>query len=493
MGKKFLIGLVLVMTTIIVVLVALIMSFDLNKYKPVIEKKVYEATGKELKINGKIGLSLSPFGISINDIVVKNPKGFSQNNMFEMKKAAVSLELKPLLNKQVKVKYVKLIDINLLVEKNKKGILNLSVTKKDNKTKKIEKEAKPNKEKVKLPQVNVNKVLVENVNIIYDDRQGGVKAKIDGLNLSVNDISFKDNKDILKAIALKGLLTINDIKYDRYVLKDISANFKFKDKIATIDPMKLTTFGSQAVGKLIYNMQKKEPRIYIQEHIAKFDLKEISKEFIKYKNISLEGFVKTDMKLSMVGTNPKLIKRTLSGSVYVDGKDFGIRGVDLNQILQSYDKIKKVNKKNIGSFLLDAASSKGGVISGIGEGKTTAVKRLVIDAPIKRGVAVLKDVALSTGKYRIAVKGKLDLYGEKFLGVTVAFLDKKGCAKISQKIQGTFFKPIIKLDTSTLTSGVVQGAVKSLLGSFGNMIPGATSATKKKTTKCKVFYNGVVK
>jgi len=489
--KKLLFGLIIVMTTVIVVLVVLIMTFDLNKYKPAIEKKVYEATGKELKINGDIGLSFSPFGISINDIVIKNPKGFSNTDMFRMKKAAISLQLAALLNKRVKVNYVKFIDIDLLVEKNRQGLLNLSVskTKEQKKVEKVEKAE--SKTQVKLPPINVDKVLVENVNIVYNDIKSKVKAKVDGLNLTVNDISFNDNKDILKAIALKGLLTINDIKYDRYVLKNISADFKFKDKIATIDPMKLTTFGSQAVGKLIYNMQGKKPKIYIQEHIAKFDLKEISKEFIKYKNISLVGFVKTDAKLSMVGTDPKEIKRSLSGKVYVEGNDFGIKGVDLNQMLSSYDKVKNLNKKNIGSFLTSAATTKGGIVSGFGEGKTTAVKKLVIDMPIKRGVATLKDVALSTGKYRIAVKGKLDLYRERFLGVVVAFLDKKGCAKISQKIEGTFSKPKIKLDTSSITKSAVGGAVKSLLGSFGGLVP--SSSSDKKVTKCKVFYNGVVK
>ncbi len=494
MGKKILFGSIIAMTTIIVVLVVLIMSFDLNKYKPTIEQKVYEATGKELKINGKIGLSLAPFGVSINDVVVKNPKGFSDGDMFKMKKAAVSLQLAPLLSKQIKVNYVKLIDINLLVEKNKKGVLNLSVAKKETKQKKEAKKAPADQKAAQLPAVNVGKVLVENVNITYVDKKTKAKAKINGLNLTINDIALSQNKDILKALSLKGLLSINSIKYDRYLIKDISANFKFKDKIATIDPMKLTTFGSQAVGKLIYNMQGKKPKISIQEHIAKFDLKQISKEFIKTKKISLEGFVKTDVKLSMVGTTPKSIKRTLSGTLYVSGDNFGVKGVDLNQILGSYDKMKSLNTKDVGAFLLAGpvglALSKGtdatSAMAGIGEGKTTAIKKLVINTPIKRGIVTLKDVALSTGKYRVAAKGKLDLYRERFINVAVGILNKQGCAKISQKIEGTFSKP--KINTSKLATSAVTGMVTSLIGGIGNLVP-----KKESKSKCKVFYNGVVK
>ncbi len=492
MGKKILVTLLIIMTTIIVVLGIILATFDLNKYKPQIEKKVYEATGKELKINGDIALSFSPFGISINDIVIKNPKGFSDNDMLRLKKVAVSLQLKPLLNKQLKVNYVKLQDINLLIEKSKKGILNLTAGTKNSSSKTTSKK-ESQKSNAKLPLVNVGKLLLANVDITYDDKQSNTKAKINALNLTINDIALNGDKDILKALSLKGLLSISSIKYDRYLLKDIKSNFTFKNKVATISPMELTTFGSKVKGKLIYDMRKKLPKIYVEDHIVKLDLKNISKEFIKSKKISLEGYVKTDIKLSMIGQTPKQIKRSLTGTLYISGKNFGIKGVDLNKIFKSLDDAKSINKKDIAGFLvagpLGVALSKGmsgsNMMAGF-HGGTTAVKRLLINAPIKRGIVTLKDVAMKVGQTRIALKGKIDLYRERFINLKLGVVGKNGCPKIAEDIGGTFSHP--KYSAKALTSGIVANTVTSLLGRFGKNLP-----IPSKKSKCKVFYNGAVK
>ena len=492
MGKKILITLLVIMTTIIVVLGIIIATFDLNKYKPQIEKKVYEATGKELKINGDIGLSLTPFGISIKDIVVKNPKGFSSSDLLKLQKVAVSLQVMPLLSKQVKVNYVKLQDMNLLVEKSKKGLMNIAINKKA--AKKEETKNKPKeKESAKLPMVNVGKVLLSNINVTYIDHQTKSKAKVDNLNLTVNDIALNGDKDILKALSLKGFLKIADVKYDKYLLKDISADFTFKDKIATISPLKLTVYNSQVLGKLVYNMNGKKPKIHIEDHIAKLDLKEVSKQFIKNKKISLDGYVKTDIKLSMVGQTPKDIKRSLTGTLYVFGNNFGIKGVDLNKVFKSLDDAKSINKKDIAGFLvagplgvaLSKGMSGGNMLSGL-DGGTTAVKKLVINAPIKRGIVTLKDVAMKVGGTRVAVKGKIDLTRERFIKVQVGVVGGNGCAKIAEDISGTFSKP--KYSTKALTSGVVANTVTSLFGQFTK-----SSGSNTKKPKCKVFYNGSIK
>ncbi len=490
MGKKILITLLIVMTTVIVVLGVLIATFNLNKYKPQIEKKVYEATGKELKINGNIGLSLSPFGLSIKDIVVKNPKGFSNGDMLKLKRVAVSLQIVPLLNKQVKVNYIKLENMNILVEKSKKGLMNLALQ--QNKVKKEQPKSSKKEKPGKLPMVNVNKILLSNVNIIYDDKQTKTKAKVSNLNITLNDIALNGDKDILKALSLRGLMTISKIKYDKYDINNIKADFSFKDKIATVSPLKLTMFNSLINGKLIYNMNGKKPKIYLEDHIAKLDLKNISKVFIKNKKISLDGYVKTDIKLSMLGQTPKDIKRSLTGTIYISGNNFGINGIDLNKVFKSLDDAKSINKKDIAGFLvagpiglaLSKGISGGNMMAGF-KGGTTAVKKLIVNVPIKNGILVLKDVAMKVGHSRVAFKGKIDLARERFIKVQAGVVGSNGCAKIAEDISGTFSKP--KYSTKALTSGIVANTVTSLLGQFTKSVP------VSKKSSCKIFYNGSVK
>lgn len=56
-------------------------------------------------------------------------------------------------------------------------------------------------------------------------------------------------------------------------------------------------------------------------------------------------------------------------------------------------------------------------------------------------LAQAQDVAMTTDKNRIALRGKLDFVNEQFDDVTIALIDAKGCAKVKQTIRGRFEKP----------------------------------------------------
>ncbi len=78
------------------------------------------------------------------------------------------------------------------------------------------------------------------------------------------------------------------------------------------------------------------------------------------------------------------------------------------------------------------------------------------------------------------MKGKLDIVNERFVDVTVASLDEKGCAKLRQGISGSFKDP--KLDkVSTLQS--VAAPVLGLFAETKNLLTGGA---------CVPFYAGTV-
>jgi AsmA protein len=96
-------------------------------------------------------------------------------------------------------------------------------------------------------------------------------------------------------------------------------------------------------------------------------------------------------------------------------------------------------------------------------------------------VADATDCALATHHNRIALKGKLDLVGERYDNVIVALLDDKGCAKFKQSISGPFGRPQI---------GTVS-AVESLAGPIVNLYRKAKRFVQGG--KCEVFYKGAVR
>jgi uncharacterized protein involved in outer membrane biogenesis len=71
----FILGGGTVALVLVLVIFALTLTFNINSYRPRIEAAASGATGLEVRINGKMGLSFFPFGVSAKDIHVANKGG----------------------------------------------------------------------------------------------------------------------------------------------------------------------------------------------------------------------------------------------------------------------------------------------------------------------------------------------------------------------------------------------------------------------------------
>src|SRR5215468_6178788 len=91
---------------ILVIAAALIAPFfvNLNDYKGVIEAKAKDATGRELKIEGPISLSLLPLpSVSVSGIKFGNAPGGTAPNMAEIESATVKVAIMPLLSHKAEI------------------------------------------------------------------------------------------------------------------------------------------------------------------------------------------------------------------------------------------------------------------------------------------------------------------------------------------------------------------------------------------------------
>ena len=78
------------------------------------------------------------------------------------------------------------------------------------------------------------------------------------------------------------------------------------------------------------------------------------------------------------------------------------------------------------------------------------------------------------------MKGGLNFINEQFVNVTVAVLDKQGCALYSEKVHGPFREPQIEKES----------IFESIGGSFLNPLKDAWKFLQGR--KCTVFYSGSV-
>ncbi|MBR6409389.1 MAG: AsmA family protein [Alphaproteobacteria bacterium] len=92
-------------------LVIFISQFDLNEYKPQIEKLVYDQTGRKLELKGDIGIKISLVPtLETKDVVLENAAWAGKKAMVEIKEADVTLGILPLLNKKVEIEEINIIE-----------------------------------------------------------------------------------------------------------------------------------------------------------------------------------------------------------------------------------------------------------------------------------------------------------------------------------------------------------------------------------------------
>lgn len=97
-------------------------SVDLNRHVAFVEAKAKEATGRKLKLKGKIGfkLSLVPT-VAADDVSLQNAAWGSRPQMASAKRVEVQIALLPLLAGELEIRRVVLIEPDVLLEVNAKG------------------------------------------------------------------------------------------------------------------------------------------------------------------------------------------------------------------------------------------------------------------------------------------------------------------------------------------------------------------------------------
>ncbi len=190
--------------------------------------------------------------------------------------------------------------------------------------------------------------------------------------------------------------------------------------------------------------------------------------------------------LLMQGKTVKEMTQTANGDASLRGENLTLNGSDLDLEFSRYESSQNFSLVDAGAVFLagpvGVVVTKGYDFASIfkGSGGASAIRTLVSEWKIERGVAHAQDVAMATNQNRIALTGGLDFINGRFENVTVALIDAKGCAKVKQKISGPFQKPAVE-KPSVLAS--LAGPALKLLKKGRDIFPGG---------KCDVFYAGSV-
>lgn len=176
-----------VILVVIVGVVLALRSIDFNKYKGLIAEQAKAATGRELKIGGNLALAIgfSP-AVVVEDVSLANAPWGSRPEMLKVRRFEVEVALIPLIFRDIRIKRLILVQPDIFLETDAKGVGNWSL---GGATPSAPAATKPAESKGTLAALAVEKVRIEKGNLTYRD---GKTKRATGLFLDRLDLRAKD-------------------------------------------------------------------------------------------------------------------------------------------------------------------------------------------------------------------------------------------------------------------------------------------------------------
>lgn len=187
MGKllKLLFGIIgSLIGLIIVAAIAIPLLVDPNDFRGEITSAVTKSTGRSMKIEGELSLSIFPWlGINTGAVELGNASGFGEQAFARIKSTQIRVRLLPLLSKKIEMDTLLLNGLELNLQKNKQGQDNWSDLGKTSATAAKQPQDDSNNPPA-LAALAIGGIQLENARILFDDRQANQRFTASSLSLT---------------------------------------------------------------------------------------------------------------------------------------------------------------------------------------------------------------------------------------------------------------------------------------------------------------------
>ncbi len=192
MGRvfKWLLAIALLVVGILAIAaVILVAVFDPNDYKDQIASLVKDKTGRELRIEQDIRLTLFPrLGVALGKAQLSNAPGFGKQPFARVGSASVSLKLLPLLRKRIEVDQISLdgLALNLMVDKQ--GRDNWSDLLAGESKREVERSGPSEASPASIEALRIGGLDVRSLTVDYEDQRTGSSQRITLRQLRTGEI-----------------------------------------------------------------------------------------------------------------------------------------------------------------------------------------------------------------------------------------------------------------------------------------------------------------
>lgn len=453
----------------VLLLLALPLVVDLDRYRTRIESAASDTLGMDVRISGRLRMGLLPrLHVGLSDVSVLGDTG---DTVASSKRVDLSLAPLALIRGKLQLDHVELIQPTMTIERDLAGRIN------------IERLAKAT---ALLGTLHGARVSLTDGRLAYADRRSGSSLEATGIDLSVTRLRFEggEGPTLEKGVELHAELACRSLRAGNYSMTDLKARVDGKEGRFHLEPVTMELFGGSLTAQAQVDLSGPVPTGEIRCSLPGFRVEELLRTLSPES--AAEGTMDFSSHLMMSGRTLIELKQSVTGEVSLRGRDLTLIGSDLDLGLSRFRSSQNFSLVDVGAVLLagplGVAVTKGYNFASLirGSGGNSHIGMLVSDWKVERGVATAHDVALATPKNRMALQGGLDLVHEKFVDVTLAVVDAKGCASLRQVIRGSFAKPEVE------KPGMIRslaGPVLKLAKRTRNLLPGGA---------CAVFYAGSV-
>jgi hypothetical protein len=394
------------------VLAALVfaLTFDINSYKPRIEAAASGATGLEVRINGQMGLSFFPFGVSATDIHVANGEG----EVMSLETLKLGAELMPLLKHQLKVTGCELVKPSVTIVKDADGKYNFESTDRtstigqpgsafslndlklsngvlvylDKKTgemtefkdfnlavKDLSIEGNVIKNTSFTGSFECKEVLqkdfrIENLKspvkavkgsynfepltigaLVYFDKKAGEKTELKEINLAIKNLSVVDTSGkIIKNIAFTGNMDCKELRKSDLKIDNVKSPIKAEKGVISLMSLTMDVFGAKAEGDAAADKSEVDAVYSINLKVSKLDFEKLEESFGLKKVIGGKGDLHASLTMKEKGSR-KLISG-MDGTFSLRGEHLVTYTMDLDKVLSSYETSQEFNLVDLGAFFI---------------------------------------------------------------------------------------------------------------------------------------------
>jgi len=429
-----------------------------------------EATGLDVAVKGRVSVGLFPtLHVRLEDVTLKN----KESQIASLGEADVAVDFWPLLRNEVRINRLTLQNANVDVVRDRHGRFNFATSQKSS------------SDERSVPAMSLGSVSLTKVTLHYTNQQSAKELQATDCKFDSNDFQLAEgnSEDIMKHLSLTARAECGELRNSLFVGTDVHFSVTGDHGIFKLTPVTMRIMDGRGTGNIDANFTGAAPVYRVHYAVTQLHVGNLFKSIAPGKVGN--GYMDFTTDLSMRGWSADEMVRTTDGEASLRGKDLNIAIGDLDERLAHYDASQNFNLVDVGAFFiagpLALVVTKGYNFASIfqGTGANTHIRLLVSTWKVENGVAHAQDVAMATKANRLAMQGALDFVNGDFDDVTVAILDKKGCARIEQRIRGPFSKPVIEK----------PNVIVSLTGPISRLF---NKAKKLFGAKCTPFYQGSV-